>query len=393
MRETLRVSIPNPQSSRSFFYSYILNVAFCTGHYPGFNRRGIPKEAGQEAADQREQTACQKNCPSLSLWTQHIVPLKKPLSLYVVSIRLFLTSCQFFMPPKIVSLIYSKEGSSKVRDQLVEVLGNRLLSVVASQLPGSPEKLLRELFQCCRRNNPSIRVQFGTFFDNLVEALKKGAADGGHQSETSNAAVPKKTSTLTTFDQKRITLNEFIQEKLGVLHVRDLFPSEMKTISPEQLDKLAFLLNNVKTVEDLDDVRSLVTTLLSEKKEIEEKEPFKQVLLLVEKTFDQVYWSQECIKIQTMLADVNAKSLRQSTNAQMSKEAAMEREFFLNSVERLKMALTWAYCRKSYQEKLEICSELRHRFRSTAWRDFVKKMLKKKDKRKKENKKLKKKKL
>jgi hypothetical protein len=261
----------------------------------------------------------------------------------------------------------------------VEVLGNRLISVVASQLPGSPEKLLRDLFRCCRRNNLSIRVQFGTFFDNLVEALKKEAADGGHQSETSNAAVPKKTSTLTTFDQKRITLNEFIQEKLGVLHVRDLFPSEMKTISPEQLDKLAFLLNNVNTdVEDLDDVRSLVTTLLSEKKEIEEKEPFKQVLLLVEKAFDQVYWSKECIKIQTMLADVNAKSLRQSTNAQMSKEAAMEREFFLNSVERLKVALTWAYCRKSYQEKLEICNELRHRFRSTAWRDFVRKMLKKK---------------
>ena len=100
MRETLRVSIPNPQSSRSFFYSHVLNVAFCTGHFPGFNRRGIPKEAGQEAADQREQTACQKNCPSLYLWTQHIVPLKKPLSLYVVSIRLFLTSSQFFMPPR-----------------------------------------------------------------------------------------------------------------------------------------------------------------------------------------------------------------------------------------------------------------------------------------------------
>jgi hypothetical protein len=60
--ETLRVFIPNPQSSRSFFYSHILNVAFCTGHFPGFNRRGIPKEAGQEAAqaNQREQTACQK---------------------------------------------------------------------------------------------------------------------------------------------------------------------------------------------------------------------------------------------------------------------------------------------------------------------------------------------
>jgi hypothetical protein len=275
-----------------------------------------------------------------------------------------------------------EEGASKVRDQLVEVLGNRLISVVASQLPGSPEKLLRDLFRCCRRNNLSIRVQFGTFFDNLVEALKKSdltlseSDDGqdGDQSETSNAAVPQK-NTLTKSDQMRITLNEFIQEKLGVLHVKDLFPSELKTISPEQLDKLTFLLNNVKTdVKDLDDVRSLVTTSL-EKKKTEEKELLKQVLLLVEKTFDQVYWSQECIKIEKMLANIRVKYQRQSTDAQRSKETAMEREFFLNSVERLKVALTWTYCRKSYQQKLDIYSELRNRFRSTAWKGLVKRVL------------------
>jgi hypothetical protein len=173
----------------------------------------------------------------------------------------------------------------------------------------------------------------------------------------------------------RITLNEFIQEKLGVLHVKDLFPSELKTISPEQLDKLTFLLNNVKTdVKDLDDVRSLVTTSL-EKKKTEEKELLKQVLLLVEKTFDQVYWSQECIKIEKMLANIRVKYQRQSTDAQRSKETAMEREFFLNSVERLKVALTWTYCRKSYQQKLDIYSELRNRFRSTAWKGLVKRVL------------------
>jgi hypothetical protein len=180
-----------------------------------------------------------------------------------------------------------------------------------------------------------------------------------------------------TPEQKGTTLNKLIQEKLGVLHVRDLLPSQMRAISAEQLDKLAFLLNNVKTdVKDLDDIRSRVITLL-ENDEVDEKETFKSVLLLIEEAFEQFYWSQEWNEIQKILVRFREKIQHQSTKAPISKEAELERDAFQDSVDRLKVALTWTYCRKSYQEKLDICSELKKRFQNTGRKDLVKIALKK----------------
>nr|CAH0105575.1 unnamed protein product [Daphnia galeata] len=226
----------------------------------------------------------------------------------------------------------SKEKSpSNAKIQLIDILGHRLVSIVASLLPGNQEKqqkLLKDLFECCRRNNNSPPVLFGTFFNNLVTALQIN----------------------TTSDTIMTILNKFIQEKLGVVRVQDLLPSKMKIISPEQLDKVAFLLNNVKTdVKDLDDIRSRVTTLL-EKNKVEEKKPFKTVLFLIEKAFEQFYWNQEWNEIQKILI----------------------RDAFQDSVDRLKQALTWTYCRKSYQQKLDVCNELKKRFKNTDWKDLIK---------------------
>jgi hypothetical protein len=79
-----------------------------------------------------------------------------------------------------------------------------------------------------------------------------------------------------------------------------------------------------------------------------------------------------------MLVRFREKIQRQSTDAApISKEAAMERDAFQDSVDRLKVALTWTYCRKSYQEKLDICSELKKRFQNTGRKDLVKIALKK----------------
>jgi hypothetical protein len=158
--------------------------------------------------------------------------------------------------------------------------------------------------------------------------------------------------------------------------VKDLLPSKMRAISTEQLNKLAFLLNNVKIdVKDLDDIRSRVITLL-EKEKVQEKDSFKSVLLLIEKAFEQFYWNHEWNEIQKILVRFREKIQRQSTDAApISKEAAMERDAFQDSVDRLKVALTYTYCRKSYQQKLDICSELRKKFKNTGWKDLVKVVL------------------
>ena len=237
---------------------------------------------------------------------------------------------------------------------MIDILGHRLVSIVASLFPGNQEKqqkLLKDLFECCRRsNNSSNPVLFGTFFNNLVTALEKN----------------------TTSDTTITILNKFIVEKLGVVRVQDLLPSKMKIISPEQLDKVAFLLNNVKTdVKDLDDIRSRVTTLL-EKNKVEEKKPFKTVLFLLEKAFEQFYWSQEWNEIQKILIRFRERVQRKAINATISKEAALERDAFQDSVDRLKQALTWTYCRKSYQQKLDVCNELKKRFKNTDWKDLIK---------------------
>jgi hypothetical protein len=247
-----------------------------------------------------------------------------------------------------------EKSPSNSKIQLIDILGHRLVSIVASLLPGNQEKqqkLLKDLFGCCRRsNNSSNPVLFGTFFNNLVTALEKN----------------------TTSDTTITILNKFIVEKLGVVRVQDLLPSKMKIISTEQLDKVAFLLNNVKTdVKDLDDIRSRVRTLL-EKNKVEEKEPFKKVLFLIEKAFEQFYWNQEWNEIQKMLIRFREKVQRQAINATISKEAALERDAFQDSVDRLKQALTWTYCRKSYQQNLDVCNELKKRFKNTDWKDFIK---------------------
>jgi hypothetical protein len=258
-----------------------------------------------------------------------------------------------------------EKSESNAREQLIEILGNRLVFVVALKLPEpikttnqelklpgiNQEKLLISLLQCCRRNSSS-PVLFGTFFNSLLKALTTNSTSSDQEKET--------------------TLNKFIQEKLAVRDVKELLPSNMRAISIEKLDKLAFLLYNVKTdVDVLDDIRSRVTTLL-EKDKVEEKETFKSVLLLIEKAFEQFYWNHEWNEIQKMLVRFREKIQRQSTDAPISKEAAMERDAFQDSVDRLKVALMWTYCRKSYQEKLEICSELKKRFKTTGWKDLVK---------------------
>jgi hypothetical protein len=261
-----------------------------------------------------------------------------------------------------------EKSESNARKQLVEILGNQLVSVVALKLPGpikttnqefklpgiNQEKVLTNLLQCCRRNSSS-PVLFGTFFNNLVRAL---------------------TTNTSSNQAKETTLNQFIHEKLAVRHVKDLLPSKMRAISTEQLNKLAFLLNNVKIdVKDLDDIRSRVITLL-EKEKVQEKDSFKSVLLLIEKAFEQFYWNHEWNEIQKILVRFREKIQRQSTDAApISKEAAMERDAFQDSVDRLKVALTYTYCRKSYQQKLDICSELRKKFKNTGWKDLVKVVL------------------
>jgi hypothetical protein len=109
--------------------------------------------------------------------------------------------------------------------------------------------------------------------------------------------------------------------------VKDLLPSKIRAISIEQLDKLDFLLYNVKTdVKDLDDIRSRVITLL-EKDKFEEKDSFKSALLLIEVAFEQFYWNHEWNEILKMLVRFREKIQRQSTGAPISKEAAMERRF------------------------------------------------------------------
>jgi hypothetical protein len=261
-----------------------------------------------------------------------------------------------------------EKKESNARKQLVGILGNRLVSAVALKLPGpiettnqelklpgiNQETVLANLLQCCRRNSSS-PVLFGTFFKNLVRAL---------------------TTNTSSNQAKETTVNQFINEKLAVRHVKDLLPSKIRAISIEQLDKLDFLLYNVKTdVKDLDDIRSRVITLL-EKDKFEEKDSFKSALLLIEVAFEQFYWNHEWSEIQKMLVRFREKIQRQSTDAApISKEAAMERDAFQDSVDRLKFVLTGTYCRKSYQQKLDICSELRKRFKNTGWKDLVKAVL------------------
>jgi hypothetical protein len=212
-----------------------------------------------------------------------------------------------------------EKKESNARKQLVGILGNRLVSAVALKLPGpiettnqelklpgiNQETVLANLLQCCRRNSSS-PVLFGTFFKNLVRAL---------------------TTNTSSNQAKETTVNQFINEKLAVRHVKDLLPSKIRAISIEQLDKLDFLLYNVKTdVKDLDDIRSRVITLL-EKDKFEEKDSFKSALLLIEVAFEQFYWNHEWNEILNMLVRFREKIQRQSTGAPISKEAAMERRF------------------------------------------------------------------
>jgi hypothetical protein len=95
-------------------------------------------------------------------------------------------------------------------------------------------------------------------------------------------------------------------------------------------------------------------------------------LFLIEKAFEQFYWNQEWNEIQKILIRFRERVQRKAINATISKEAALERDAFQDSVDRLKEALTWTYCRKTYQQKLGICNELKKRFKNTDWKDLIK---------------------
>ena len=262
------------------------------------------------------------------------------------------------------------QKTNDAKNQLKNLFGDRIISVVTDMLVSEDDAdnqkvmemsaMLKELYQCSCRNNSTIDdAALGPFFDQLVNKLK----GGGYVFDRGNK---KKTS-----DQIETILNEFARNRLNVtgeLHhlLPDAGNSSAKNLS-QQLDKLIFLLNHVRIeAKELDKIRSQI-----EKEKLAGKETFKSILLITDRAFEKFYWNRQWSEIKGTLDQFKKELFQDESSGILSNEASMIKHWdtFLESVNRLKTSLKWTHSRKSFQQKHDICSELKKKLKKSSWSD------------------------
>ena len=253
------------------------------------------------------------------------------------------------------------ESDNIAKNQLKEIFGDQLISIVCEKMAShfiedvatqklmalSQTLLLKELFQCCCRNK-SKSVPLGPFFDKIVDKLKGGLFDRSK----------KKTA-----DQVEIILNDFVRKKLKIVtDLHELMPTDELAIDErqlQQLDKLIFIVDRIRIeVKELDKIRSRIV-------ENENKEPFKSICQLTDQAFDKFYWNREWNEIQDLLDQLKTEILE---------PADFKTEnwtIFTETLNKLKTALMWKSSRKSFQQKLEFCSELKKKLKRSGWMDSL----------------------
>ena len=99
--------------------------------------------------------------------------------------------------------------------------------------------------------------------------------------------------------------------------------------------------------------------------ENENKEPFKSICQLTDQAFDKFYWNREWNEIQDLLDQLKTEILE---------PADFKTEnwtIFTETLNKLKTALMWKSSRKSFQQKLEFCSELKKKLKRSGWMDSL----------------------
>ena len=133
------------------------------------------------------------------------------------------------------------------------------------------------------------------------------------------------------------------------------------------MDKLIFLLNHVRIeAKELDKIRSQI-----EKEKLADKETFKSILLITDRAFEKFYWNRQWSEIKGTLDQFKKELFQDESSGILSNEASMIKHWdtFLESVNRLKTSLKWTHSRKSFQQKHDICSELKKKLKKSSWSD------------------------
>ena len=267
--------------------------------------------------------------------------------------------------------------------KLTQFLGEKLISVVANMMTlliavdkdeedkqdaiKLQQTQLKEIYQFCSVTPPSSStaagrfslskkstvvstnkpLAIGPFFDKLVSKLKPSLKDMNKNK---------------TPEQVEKAFSEFVCSQLNVKELKEL------ASQPDSWNKLSFLLDRVKI--DIKEMDSICRRL--EKQELND-------LVLLEKTeqsFVKFHWKKEWGYIFTQLDKVKREMMLKE-ELQFHQELEEKWKDLQVSVNGLRKALTWTLCGKTFQQRMNICSELQKKINKSE--NFFNKMQKKEE--------------
>ena len=168
----------------------------------------------------------------------------------------------------------------------------------------------------------------GPFFDKLVNKLKPSMKDLNKNK---------------TPEQVEKAFSEFVCSQLNVKELKEL------ASQPENWNKLSFILDRVKI--DIKEMDSICRRL-------EKQESDHSVLKdKIEQSFLKFHWKKEWNEIYTLLDEVK-REMMSKEDLQLHQELDDKWKDLQVSVNELRTALTWTLCGKTFQQRMDVCSEL-----------------------------------